>query len=83
MRTSRQALLDGALFRLAVEQSLAGLAAAAIDVLGFHFPLLCNFRSQLVVIVLGRNVCLALVAFDATVTEHSKLIIGQPGRLRL
>jgi hypothetical protein len=81
MRTGRQPLLDGAFFRLTVEQSFSGLAPVAIDLFGFHLPLLCNFRSQLVVVVAGRNVCVALVAFDATVTEHSILIVGQSDRL--
>ncbi len=80
MRTCRQIPLDSAFLRVAVEESFVGLAAVTINFLGFHLPLLCDFRSQLVVIVPGRNVCVALIAFDATVTEHSKLIIGQPGR---
>ena len=81
MRTSRQALLDGALFRLAVEQSFAGLAAVTVNLLGLHLPPFRNFRPQPVVIVLGSNVRLALAAFDATVAEHSIFIIGQPDRL--
>jgi hypothetical protein len=81
MRASRQPLFDGAFLRLAIEQRFVRLAAVTIDLLSLHLPLLRNLRFQLVVIVPGRNVGLALIAFDATVTERGIFIIGQCGQL--
>lgn len=79
VRASRKILLYGTFFGLAVEQCPFGFAAVTIQLPGVHIPLLCDFRSQIVVIVLRGDIDVTLVTLQAAVGNHVELVAVQYG----